>query len=95
MKRKSLELREDKVDVVVVQEAKVVVEEEKTRGVAETDRIRGELELARGEMEKWNSMMEEGIDEKGRTLTSSKRFALKKLLARARAKCIRLERQLK
>ena len=65
------------------------------RNVEEINRIKGELELATQEMEKWNRMMEDGIDEKGRTLTSAKRFALKKLLARARAKCIRLERKLK
>ena len=65
------------------------------RNVEEINRIKGELELATQEMEKWNRMMEDGVDEKGRTLTSAKRFALKKLLARARAKCIRLERKLK
>ena len=65
------------------------------RNVEEINRIKGELELATQEMEKWNRMMEDGIDEKGRTLTSAKRFALKKLLARARAKCIRLEQKLK
>ena len=95
LNKSSLREEDKDVEVVVVREAKVVMEEEKTRNVEEMDRIRGELDLARNEMEKWNHMMEEGIDEKRRTLTSSKRFALKKLLARARAKCIRLERQLK
>ena len=78
------------VDTKVVASSKdPVVDQE------EMNRTRGELDLAMKELEKWKSLVENGVDEKGRTLTSAKRFALKKLLARARAKCIRLERKLK
>ena len=80
----------DFVDTKVVASSKdPVVDQE------EMNRTRGELDLAMKELEKWKSLVENGVDEKGRTLTSAKRFALKKLLARARAKCIRLERKLK